>query len=89
MHRSWYLFDFHATNPDLACDLIRFVARRAKEAGVDYCYIPVGKGMEWVSAIQAELPSRFVPLIPYTMMAGWGRGRMPKMNNIYVDIRDL
>lgn len=87
--RSWYLFDFHATTPELACDLIRFVAARAKEAGVDYCYIPVGSKVGWVSAVRAEVPTLFAPVIPYTLMAGWGRGHMPKMENIYVDIRDL
>jgi GNAT superfamily N-acetyltransferase len=87
--RSWYLFDFHASTPELACDLIRFVAARAKEAGVDYCYIPVGSKVGWVRAVRAEVPTSFAPVIPYTLMAGWGRGHMPKMENIYVDIRDL
>jgi S-adenosylmethionine-diacylglycerol 3-amino-3-carboxypropyl transferase len=86
---SWYLFDFHASSPDLARDLIRFVAAQAREAGVDYCYIPAGSQNDWVNAVRAEVSAAFTPVIPYTLMAGWGRGHMPQMKNIYVDIRDL
>ena len=49
----------------LARDLIRFVAARARDAGVDYCYIPAWTNednREWFDALRSELPKLFAPV---------------------------
>jgi GNAT superfamily N-acetyltransferase len=86
--RSWYLFDVSG-DPDLVVDLVRAVSAEARARGVDWLYLPHVPGDAWPEVVRAEVPSVFAPLVPYHLLAGWARGPFPKLNRIYVDVRDL
>jgi len=87
--RSWYLFDVFGSEPGPVVDLVRFVSARAREAGIDYLYIPWVAGDEWVGAVKADLPRLFSPEICYVFYCvGWA-GQPRQLRRIYVDIRDL
>jgi len=87
--RSWYLFDVFGGEPGPVVDLVRFVSARAREAGIDYLYIPWVAGDEWVGAVKADLPRLFSPRIRYVFYCtDWG-GQPSQLSRIYVDIRDL
>jgi GNAT superfamily N-acetyltransferase len=88
--RSWYLFDAFATRPDLAVDLIRHLAHLAREQDIDFCHLPHIESQTWVSAVRAEVPRMFAPVLRYRMLASWDRREpFPRLERIYVDIRDL
>jgi GNAT superfamily N-acetyltransferase len=88
--RSWYLFDAFATRPDLAVDLIRHLAHLAREHDIDFCHLPHIESQTWVSAVRAEVPRIFAPVLRYRMLASWDRREpFPRLERIYVDIRDL
>jgi GNAT superfamily N-acetyltransferase len=87
--RSWYLFDFFGTDPILARDLMRAVAAEALERDIDFCYLPHDPRDAWLTAVRADIPRLFAPLIPYRMLAKSSGSRVPRLNRIYVDVRDL
>jgi hypothetical protein len=87
--RSWYLFDVFGSEPGTVVELVRFVSARAREAGIDYLYIPWVAGDDWVEAVRADLPRLFSPQIRYLLFStdkgrAWG-----ELSRVYVDIRDL
>lgn len=88
--RSWYLFDWFATDPLLARDLMRHVAGEALERGIDYCYLPHDPGEPWVEAVRSDIPALFSPVIPYRLLIRReeAAGRV-RIRRLYVDIRDL
>jgi len=88
--RSWYLFDAFATRPDLAVDLMRHMTHLAREHDIDYCHLAHIESQTWVSAVRAEVPRMFAPELRYLMLAGWNRPEpFPRLERIYVDVRDL
>lgn len=87
--RSWYLFDFHATEDSAAVSLISGVAAEAKVRGIDFCYI-IHRGDEpWVGAVRKRVPLLFAPLIPYSILARTIAGTPLRIPAPYVDIRDV
>jgi hypothetical protein len=88
--RSWYLFDFFATDPRLARDLMRQIASTARGRGIDYCYLPHQPEDRWLRAVRADIPRPFASTVPYRLQI-WGRpgAPVPKLERPYVDIRDL
>jgi GNAT superfamily N-acetyltransferase len=88
--RSWYLFDFFATDPRLGRDLMRQVATTARRNGIDYCYLPHLPGDRWLPAVRADIPRPFVSTVPYRLQAFGRPGyTVPELKRPYVDIRDL
>ena len=88
--RSWYLYDAHATRPDLGVALIRHVAAAARKQGIDYLYLTHTAGQGWVEAVRADYPRAFAPVIRYVMVGGWSRPEpLGRLDRLYVDIRDL
>lgn len=87
---SWYLFDFFATDPLLARDLMRHVSKAALNHGIDYCYIPHNPGQKWIKAVRSDFPRMFSPIIPYRLLIRYKTAsKQVKINRVYVDIRDL
>jgi GNAT superfamily N-acetyltransferase len=87
--RSWYLFDFFSTDPNLARDLMRHIAREAMDNNIDYCYIPHNPTEPWVKAISSDIPKMFSPDIRYTFILKKKNGINRPVNRLYLDIRDL
>jgi GNAT superfamily N-acetyltransferase len=88
--RSWYLFDMFASDPLLARDLMRQVSAAARERGIDYCYLPHLPGDGWVRAVRADIPRFFASTVPYRLQAfDWPRNPVPRVERIYLDVRDL
>ncbi len=87
--RSWYLFDFFATHPSLARDLMRQVAGKARDYGIDYCYLPHDSRDRWLGAVRSDLPRLFGPIIPYRLLVGGGAAEARPLDRTYVDVRDL
>jgi GNAT superfamily N-acetyltransferase len=87
--RSWYVFDFFASNAQLACEVMRRVESEAVRQGIDYCYIIHQPGAAWLSAVRADVPRLFAPTIRYRLLARTAEGPLPEFDRIYVDIRDL
>ncbi len=87
--RSWYLFDFFATDRDLARGLMRHVANQAREQGIEFCYLAHDPREPWVDALRSDVPRLFSPVIPYRMLMRSRSGGPPDLDRIYVDVRDL
>jgi GNAT superfamily N-acetyltransferase len=88
--RSWYLFDFFAPSPLAARDLLRAVARVARERGIDWLYLPHAAGDPVLSAARADVPRLFSPVVPYRLFLRVGDGAEPgPVHRLYVDPRDL
>lgn len=88
--RSWYLFDFHASDGHSAAALINGVAAEAKRRGIDYCYIIHRGGEAWVDAVRRQVPRLFAPVIPYSIMARMIDDGTPiRVHAPYIDIRDV
>lgn len=87
--RSWYLFDFFATDGEVARGLLRGVEEEARRHDVDYCYVIHQAGEPWVPALRSDLPRLFAPTIPYRLLARAADGEVPRLERIHVDIRDL
>ena len=88
--QSWYLFDVHGSTPDLVVDLVRQVAAEARDAGIDFLYLPWVAGDEpWAAALRQEVPRLFAPVIPYRLMMGPPLAEPPALERFYVDVRDL
>lgn len=87
--RSWYLFDFFATEPPMARDLLRHVAAEAMERGIDYCHIPHDPRASWVAAARADVPKLFAPVVPYVLLVKTPSGDPLPFDRTYVDVRDL
>jgi GNAT superfamily N-acetyltransferase len=87
--RSWYLFDFFATDPALARDLMRSIANQALKQGIDYCYLPHDPRDAWLPALRADVPRLFSPVIPYRLLIKRTAREAPRLDRVYVDVRDL
>ncbi len=88
--RSWYLFDFFAPTPLAARDLLRAVARVARERGIDWLYLPHAAGDPLLSAARADAPRLLSPAIPYRLFLRPGDGSEPgPVRRLCVDPRDL
>jgi GNAT superfamily N-acetyltransferase len=87
--RSWYLFDFFATDPALGRDLMRQVANQALDHSIDYCYLPHYTHDAWSAAVRADLPRLFAPVIPYRMLVKRSEPGVRPIERAYVDVRDL
>jgi GNAT superfamily N-acetyltransferase len=87
--RSWYLFDFFASDQAAALALIETVAAEARARGIDYCYLIHRGGSVFIEALRKPFPRFVAPIIPYTIIgndlhAGGHLIRLP-----YIDIRDV
>jgi GNAT superfamily N-acetyltransferase len=87
--RSWYLFDFFATDPLLARDLMRHVANEALDGGIDYCYLPHDPRDAWVEALRSDVPRLFTPTIGCRLLMNQMNGRAGRIDRLYVDVRDI
>jgi GNAT superfamily N-acetyltransferase len=87
--RSWYVFDAFATHPELGVDLVRHVAREAREAGIDWCHVVHSNRDEWLAAVCAELPRLFSPVLRYRLLARRFDGTPLRLERLHVDVRDL
>lgn len=87
--RSWYLFDWFATDAALARTLMRHVAARAREEGIDYCYVVHGARDEWIYALRADVPRLFAPVLRYRLWADLPARLSGPLDRLYVDVRDL
>lgn len=87
--RSWYLFDFFATEAALARTLMRHVAEQARERGIDYCYVVHDPGDEWIHPLRADVPRLFAPVVPYRLWADLPPHVSGPLDRLYVDVRDL
>lgn len=87
--RSWYVFDFFATSAEAARELMHHVNNRALASGIDYCYIIHLPGQAWVTALKADTPWLFSPVISYCLLASSSGGSLQPFKRPYVDIRDL
>lgn len=87
--RSWYLFDFFASDEESAMGLVRTMAGAARREGIDYLYLPHPPGDVRAAGIRERLPRLFSPVIPYRMLARMRDGRVPRIRRLYVDVRDL
>jgi hypothetical protein len=86
---SWYLFDFFATHPALARSLLRHLAARALDEGIDYCHVPHQPGAPWVEAARSDVPRPFSPILSYALVGRTATGETPRLERVYVDVRDL
>ena len=87
--RSWYVFDLHSTHHRSARALMRFVAGRAAQQRIDYCYAHFQNSDSLLDAVRADVNKAIAPLAPYRMFAYSTTGLVEPMSRIYVDIRDL
>ncbi len=88
--RSWYLFDFFAPGPVAARDLLRAVARVARERGIDWLHLPHSAGDPLLPAARADVPRLLSAVVPYRLFLKRSDGRQPEpLRRIYVDPRDL
>jgi GNAT superfamily N-acetyltransferase len=88
--RSWYLFDFFATDPELGRELLRHVNNAALERGIDYGYVIHLPSDPWLGALRKELPRAFAPIVSYRMFARFRQGGpFPAIERPYIDVRDV
>ena len=87
--RSWYLFDFFATQAALARMLMRHVTAQARERGIDYLYVVHGPRDDWIHALRADVPRLFAPILPYRLWADLPPHLSRPLDRLYVDVRDL
>jgi GNAT superfamily N-acetyltransferase len=85
--RSWYLFDFFATDSTAAVKLVRAVTQEAIARGIDWCHIIHAPGAPWVAAVRSEVPRFFAPVVPYALLAR--KCPLDRVERLYVDIRDV
>jgi GNAT superfamily N-acetyltransferase len=88
--RSWYLHDAVATCPAAGRDLLRHVARQARDGGIDFLHLVYPPSQEgWVCEARKDVPRPFAPLLEFGM---WGAGpaisRRP-LRTAYIDVREL
>lgn len=87
--RSWYLYDFHATDGNSAAALMTGVAAEARQRGIDYCYIIHRGNEDWVGTLRRQVPRLFAPVIPYSILARTLSGVPLHVHAPYIDIRDV
>ena len=87
--RSWYLTDVFGRDPSMVADLVSFVSDRARDAGVDFLYIPWVEGDEWIRAVKADVPWPFAAELPYLLFAADKKRPLPQLRRIYLDVRDV
>lgn len=87
--RSWYLFDWFATDGSLARSLMRHVAAAARARGIDYCYVVHGARDRWVRSLRSDVPSMFAPVLRYRLWADLPARLSGPLDHAYVDVRDL
>lgn len=87
--RSWYLFDWFATDAAVATRLMRHVAGEARARGVDYCYVVHGPSDGWIHRLRADIPRCFSPLLRYRLWVDLPARLAGPLHAVYVDVRDL
>ena len=87
--RSWYLFDFFATDEAAAAAMLQSVAAEARAGGIDYCYLLHRTGNPLVEALRRPFPKAFAPLIPYVIIGNDLRAGGQLVRSPYIDIRDV
>ncbi|HEV2079315.1 MAG TPA: GNAT family N-acetyltransferase [Allosphingosinicella sp.] len=87
--RSWYLFDFHASGPEAAAELVNAVAAEARARGIDYCYVIHQQGAPWIPGLLRGFPKAFSPIVPFTILARTLAGAPVRVERPYTDIRDV
>lgn len=87
--RSWYLFDTFATDGHALRDLLSHVTNDARERGIDYCYVIHSPPDEPIASLRGVSFAPISLTIPYRMLAWWRRGEFPRLQRIYVDVRDV
>jgi GNAT superfamily N-acetyltransferase len=88
--RSWYLFDFDASDGASAARLMKSVAVAARSRGIDYCYI-IHRGDEpWIEDLRRRVPRLFAPIVPYSIISQMLDDGSPIFfKSPYIDIRDV
>ena len=88
--RSWYLFDFDASDGAAATTLMKTVGLAARSRGIDYCYI-IHRGEEpWIADLRRRVPRLFAPIVPYSIISQMLDDGSPIFfKSPYIDIRDV
>jgi GNAT superfamily N-acetyltransferase len=87
--RSWYIFDFHASDDEAAVLLMETVAAEAKMQGIDYCYVIHRPGRSFVNALRRPFLKQVAPVIPYSIIANHSDEGGQLIAAPYIDIRDV
>jgi GNAT superfamily N-acetyltransferase len=87
--RSWYLFDFHASDESAATALVETVAAEARRRGIDYCYIILRAGSQLTEVLRRPFPKLVAPLIPYMIIGNDLQAGGQLVRKPYIDIRDV
>jgi len=87
--RSWTCFDLFATDPALAVDLVRQVARDAAARGVDFCHVVCASADPWARAIRRDLWPIPTPRVEYHLLARRTDGQPLHLRAFRPDVRDL
>jgi hypothetical protein len=87
--RSWYLFDFFASDDTAALGLIETVAAEARARGIDYCYIIHRGGGGVIDALRKPFPRFVAPLISYVIIGNDLHAGGQLIRSPYIDIRDV
>ena len=87
--RSWYLFDFHASDETAATALVETVAAEARQRDIDYCYIIHRTGNPVAAALRRPFPKLVAPLIPYMIIGNDLQAGGQLVRRPYIDIRDV
>ncbi|MBI6545713.1 MAG: GNAT family N-acetyltransferase [Cyanobacteria bacterium NC_groundwater_1444_Ag_S-0.65um_54_12] len=87
---SWYLYDFFATDGEIARQLWLAINAKAQECGIDYCYLVHDAKEPWIRAIRSTVPASFAPLVPYSLLAVPIHCQLPvTFSRLLVDVLDL
>lgn len=87
--RSWYVFDFFASDPAAARALMRHVAAEARRREVECLYLVHAPGDPAAAAVREDHPRLFAPLVTYCMLACTPSAPPTPFRRPYVDVRDL
>lgn len=87
--RSWTCFDLFATDPALAVDLVRQVARDAAAQGVDWCHVVCAAADPWTRAVRRDLWPIPTPRVEYRLLARRTDGQPLHLRAFRPDVRDL
>lgn len=87
--RSWTCFDLFATEPCLAVELMRTVAREAAARDVDWCHVVSGAADPCARALRRDLWPIPVPRVEYRLLARRTDGGSLGLGSFRPDVRDL
>ena len=85
--KSWYLFDFYASNKACAKELFLHINNIAIQEGKNYLYLPLKETDDFFPVLR-KCCWKFSPVIDYYILAG-GKVLPHTDSDIYIDIRDL